>query len=78
MWILINYLTIGNLSYYKNRLIVVAVLYFKAVLNKSYYKKFHSDLNDIFDKYKNEFHAVRFDDILKIMGIDLIELDKLL
>lgn len=38
LWILINYLTIGNLSYYKNRRIVVAVLYFKAVLDKSYYK----------------------------------------
>lgn len=66
-----------GITKYNNRRIVVAVLYFKAVLNKSYYKKFHSELNTIFDKYKNEFQTVSFDDILDSMGIDLNELDKL-
>lgn len=69
-----NYFGITN---YNNRRIMVAILYFKALLNKSYYKKFHSELNEIFDKYKNEFQAVSFNDILDIMGIDLNELDKL-
>lgn len=69
-----NYFGITN---YNNRRIVVAILYFKAMLNKSYYKKFHSELNAIFDKYKNEFQTVSFNDILDSMGIDLSELDKL-
>lgn len=62
---------------YNNRRIMVAILYFKAVLNKSYYKKFHLELNGIFDKYKNEFQTVSFADILNIMGVDLNELAKL-
>ncbi len=69
-----NYFGVTN---YNNRRIVVAILYFKAVLNKSYYKKLHSELNTIFDKYKNEFQTVSFNDILWSMGIDLSELDKL-
>ena len=71
---IVNYFGITN---YNNRRIVVAILYFKAVLNKSYYKKFHSELNTIFDKYKNEFQTVSFNDILDSMGIDLSELNKL-
>jgi len=69
-----NYFGINN---YNNRRIVVAILYFKVVLNKNYYKKFHSELNEIFNRYKNDFHTVSFDDILNIMGIDLQELQKL-
>ena len=71
---IVNYFGITN---YNNRRIVVAILYFKAVLNKSYYKKFHSELNTIFDKYKNEFQTVSFNEILDSMGIDLSELNKL-
>ena len=69
-----NYLGITN---YNNRRIIVAVLYFRVLLNKSYYKKFHSELNEIFKRYQGEFKAVSFDDILDIMGVDLLELDKL-
>ena len=47
------------------------------MLNKDYYKKFHSELNAIFKQYKNGFKTVSFEDILNIMGIDLLELDKL-
>lgn len=69
-----NYYGIAN---YNNRRIIVAILYFKVVLNKSYYKKFHLELCEIFNKYKNEFQTVSFDDILDNMGIDLSELEKL-
>lgn len=71
---IVNYFGVTN---YNNRRLVVAILYFKAVLNKSYYKKFHSELNTIFDKYENEFQTVSFNDILDSMGIDLSELNKL-
>lgn len=66
-----------EITYYNNRRIIVAILYFKALLNKSHYKKFHLELITIFNKYSNEFHTVNFCEILNIMGIDLQELDKL-
>lgn len=66
-----------GITNYNNRRIIVAILYFKVVLDKSYYKKIHSELHEIFDRYKNEFQTVSFDDILNIMGIDLRELEKL-
>ena len=69
-----NYFGITN---YNNRRIIVAILYFKVMLNKSYYKKFHSELSEIFDRYKNELQTVSFDDIFDIMGIDMSELEKL-
>lgn len=69
-----NYFGITN---YNNRRIVVAILYFKALLNKNHYKKFHSGLNEIFNKYNKDFHTVKFDDILDIMGINLVELEML-
>lgn len=69
-----NYYGITN---YNNRRIIVAIMYFKVVLNKAYYKKFHSELSEIFDKYKTEFQTVSFNDILDSMGIDLSELEKL-
>lgn len=72
---IVNYFGIIN---YNNRRIIVAILYFKVLLNKNYYKKFNSELQEIFNKYKNEFHTVRFDEILNIMGIDLLELQKLI
>ncbi len=69
-----NYYGITN---YNNRRIIVAILYFKVLLNKPYYKKFHSELSEIFNKYKNEFQTVSFNDILDSMGIDLSELERL-
>lgn len=69
-----NYYRITN---YNNRRIIVAILYFKVVFNKFYYKKFHSELSEIFNKYKNEFQTVSFNDIPDSMGIDLSELEKL-
>lgn len=69
-----NYFGISN---YDNRRIIVAIIYFKALLNKEYNKKFHSELNKIFSRYQNEFNTVSFNDILDIMGISLSELNKL-
>lgn len=69
-----NYYGIKN---YSNRRIIVAILYFKVLLNKSYYQKFHSELKEIFKRYQGEFYTVSFNDILNIMGIDLLELEKL-
>lgn len=66
-----------NITNYNNRRIFVAILYLKILLNKSYYKKFHSELNEIFCKYNSEFQTVSFNDILNIMGIDRSELEKL-
>ena len=66
-----------NITNYNNRRIFVAILYLKILLNKSHYKKFHSELNEIFCKYNSEFQTVSFNDILNIMGIDRSELKKL-
>lgn len=66
-----------NLTNYNNRRIFVAILYLKILLNKSYYKKFHSELNEIFCKYNSEFQTVSFNDILNIIGIDRSELENL-
>lgn len=69
-----NYFDFAN---YNNRRLVVAILYLKVTLRKFYYKKFHSELCEIFNRYKNEFHTVSYNQILGIMGIDLGELEKL-
>ena len=66
-----------KITYYNNRRIVVAILYFKVLLDKTYYNKFYKELIEIFNHYEKEFYTVKFDDILKIMGIDLTELEKL-
>ena len=69
-----NYLGVKK---YDNRRIVVAIFYFKILLNKSYYKKFNLELKEIFNKYKDEFKTVSFQNILNNMGIELCELEKL-
>lgn len=66
-----------KITYYNNRRIVVAILYFKILLDKTYYNKFYKELIEIFNHYEKEFYTVKFDDILNIMGIDLTELEKL-
>ncbi len=63
-----HYFGIAN---YNNRRIVVAIFYFKTLLNKTYFKKFYLELSEIFKKYKSEFHTVSFNEILDSMGIDL-------
>lgn len=62
---------------YDNSRIVVAILYFKVLLNKSYYKKLHTELEEILNRYKGDFCTVSFNDILNIMEIDLSEIAKL-
>lgn len=65
-------------SNYDNRRIVVAIFYLKVLLNKKYFQKFSIELNKIFKRYQNEFNTVAFTDILRIMGIDIGDLQKLM
>lgn len=66
-----------KITTYNNSRIVVAILYFKALLDKNYYNRFYKELIGIFNHYEKEFDTVKFDDILNAMGIDLTELKKL-
>lgn len=63
---------------YDNKRIIVAIFYLKVLLDKKYFQKFGSELKKIFDRYQNEFNTVTFSDILSIMGVDLVELQKLM
>ncbi len=66
-----------GMTNYNNRRIVVAIIYLKVMLNKSYFKEFYAELMEIIKKYSGKFVTVSFDSILDIMGIDLIEIQKL-
>lgn len=59
----------------KNNSLFVAILYLKVLLDKKYYKSFHSELTAMLDKYQGRFKTVKFDDILQIMGISMHSLD---
>ncbi len=61
-----------------NERIVVGILYLKVLLDKKYFQKFHAELNNIFKRYKNEFKTVDFTDILRNMGINILDLQRLL
>lgn len=63
---------------YDNKRIIVAIFYLKVLLDKKNFQKFGSELKKIFDRYQNEFNTVAFSDVLSIMGIDLVELQKLM
>lgn len=66
-----------GMTNYNNRRIVVAIIYLKIMLNKKYFKKFYIELMVILRRYQGEFVAVSFDNILDIMGIDLLDIQKL-
>ena len=55
----------------------LTIIYLKIMLNKNYFKKFYSELMDIIRRYQGEFVTVSFDSILDIMGIDLLDIQKL-
>ena len=55
----------------------LTIIYLKIMLNKNYFKKFYSELMDIIRRYQGEFVTVSFDNILDIMGIDLLDIQKL-
>lgn len=63
---------------YDNRRMIVAILYLKILLDKRYFQKLYLELNKIFERYKNEFNTVSFYDVLKLMGIEMSDLQKLL
>ena len=65
-------------NYYDNKKIIVAIFFLKILLDKQYFKVFSSELEKIFNRYQNKFKTVEFSDILRIMGIDLRDLEKLL
>ncbi|WP_288894964.1 Abi family protein [uncultured Megasphaera sp.] len=63
---------------YDNKRIIVAIFYLKVLLDKKYFQKFSAALKKIFAQYQNEFNTVAFSDVLRMMGIDLVELQKLM
>lgn len=65
-------------SNYDNKRIVVAIFYLKVLLDKKYFQKFSVELKKIFERYQNEFNTVAFSDILRIMGIDIGDLQNLM
>lgn len=67
-----------KLASFNNRRIIVAVIYLKVLLDKKYFGKFHSELNKLFNKYEKQFKTVMFSDILDIMGVDMLDLQKLI
>ncbi len=66
-----------NFNKYDNTKIVVVILYLKILLNKKCFQDFYKELNKIFERYKNKFYTVKFDNILEKMGIDMLDLIKL-
>ena len=63
---------------YNNKKIVVAILYLKILLDKKYFKEFYLELKKIFLRYKNKFKAVSFSEVLKIMGIEISDFERLI
>lgn len=63
---------------YNNKKIVVAILYLKILLDKKYFKEFYVELKKIFLRYKNKFKAVSFSEVLKIMGIEISDFERLI
>ncbi|MDO5084861.1 MAG: Abi family protein [Erysipelotrichaceae bacterium] len=60
-----------------NKKIVVVIIWLKVLLDKKYFQIFYSELEKIFKKYQEDFKTVKFDSILKIMGINIKEIQKL-
>ncbi|UQF78411.1 MAG: Abi family protein [Lancefieldella parvula] len=59
-----------NYKIYNNQKIIVAIIYLKFLLEKRYFRKFISELNKIFEKYRNQFKTVKFSNVLDAMGIN--------
>ena len=62
---------------YDNKRFIVLILFLKVVLDKKDFQKLYKALMHLFKQYADEFKTVVFNDILKTMGIDLTELEKL-
>ena len=67
-----------NYNNYNNQKIIVAIIYLKFLLEKRYLRKFTSELNKIFGKYRNQFKTVKFSDVLDTMGINEKDLQNLI
>lgn len=55
----------------------MVILFLKVVLDKKDFQRLYKALMHLFKQYADEFKTVVFNDILKTMGIDLTELEKL-
>ena len=62
---------------YDNKRFIVVILFLKVVLDKKDFQRLYKALMHLFKQYADEFKTVVFNDILKTMGIDLTELEKL-
>ena len=62
---------------YDNKRFIVLILFLKIVLDKKDFQRLYKALRNLFNQYADEFKTVVFDDILKTMGIDLTEMEKL-
>ena len=62
---------------YDNIRFIVLILFLKIVLDKKDFQRLYKALRNLFNQYADEFKTVVFEDILKTMGIDLTEMDKL-
>lgn len=66
-----------GISRYDNKRFIVVILFLKVVLDKKDFQRLYKALMHLFKQYADEFKTVVFNDILKTMGIDLTELEKL-
>ena len=62
---------------YDNKRFIVLILFLKIVLDKKDFQRLYKSLRNLFNQYADEFKTVVFEDILKTMGIDLTEMEKL-
>jgi len=62
---------------YDNKRFIVLILFLKIVLDKKDFQRLYKALRNLFNQYADEFKTVVFEDILKTMGIDLTEMEKL-
>lgn len=66
-----------GISRYDNKRFIVVILFLKVVLDMKDFQRLYKALMHLFKQYADEFKTVVFNDILKTMGIDLTELEKL-
>ena len=62
---------------YDNKRFIVLILFLKIVLDKKDFQRLYKALRNLFNQYADELKTVLFDYILKTMGIDLTEMEKL-
>ena len=64
-------------EYLNNYELIAAVVYLKFLLNKEYFDNLYNELFGLFKKYKDKFPDTIFEKIIKEMGINMKDLEKL-